>query len=539
MKEILRNKKVIIVSLASLIVVFILLITLKDSYAYYGGSNELEIMKATIGKLKPTIEKVYIEEENKQYTNNPNPSVTIEWTDDNITEYCVTTESTCDVFTQLSELNSKSVTVPITLNGEGNHILYAYIKNKYGYTSLVSSDTITLDTTPPTISSLSTTEIKETSATIKVTANSGDVSGIKQYCYSTTGSGYKCENMVNEEITFTISNLKDGTDYTLSVYLIDNAGNEGKSSPTTHKFTTISAGKPAKEAILANSPKSLESEDDFNARNAEITGNVKDDLRRFVGTYETVTDNFICFGTDDQETCKRNMDTYMYRIIGIDTQNRLKLIKATKVKKGSQSTFMWHNTYSSDTTWENSDLYKGLNGQSPKSGDTSTCNQCFGNGSEYSYMSQDQWTSLISPVTYYIGNSTATTNPQLFQNEIKEHFDSGKISLMYLSDYLYANNGNANTNNWLFIANGLNGNHSSLGNGATAPTAEYEWTMTRYGYGGGSYHARDVASFGAVSSDRLYNLLALRPVFYLIPAARITGGNGQIETPYMIAPWSG
>ena len=81
----------------------------------------------------------------------------------------------------------------------------------------------------------------------------------------------------------------------------------------------------------------LETETQLNERNNAITeagGEVKDDLRRFVGDYTTVIDNFICFGTNDQNDCKSNMGTYMYRIIGIDTEtNELKLIKATKIVK--------------------------------------------------------------------------------------------------------------------------------------------------------------------------------------------------------------
>ena len=532
MKEKLKNKKVIIVSLISIIIFLILLLTLKDSYAYYGGSNELPIIEATIGKLKPTIDKVYIEDENKQYTNNPNPSVTIEWTDDNITEYCVTTESTCTDFKNIQEPNNKSITVTnqITLNSETNHTVNAYIKNKYGYISEVKSSSITLDTTAPTISNVTSTEITETTITVSVTGS--DANGIKQYCYGTSQNDYTCTDSSNH----TFSNLSAGKEYTFWFYLVDNASNDNKANPTQKQFTTES--KTAKDIIIANSS-SLESEEEMQTRNAQINsagGNVEDDLRRFVGDKTKVIDNFICFGTTDQTQCKNNMDTYMYRIIGIDTNNRLKLIKATKVKKGSQSTFSWHNTYSSNTTWENSDLYKGLNGQSPKSGDTYTCNQCFGNGSEYSYMKDTQWTNLIvKPDKWYIGDSTDNTNPSLFQKERGSNITNGdKIGLMYLSDYLYANNGNANTSNWLFIQNGLNGNHSSLGNGATAPTAEIEWTMTRYGKSSSNYYAWYVYSSGTVDYDALHYAYAVRPVFYIDSSMINLKGTGIIEDPYYI-----
>ena len=520
MKEILRNKKVIIVSLASLIVVFILLITLKDSYAYYGGSNELEIMKATIGKLKPTIDKVYIEAENKQYTNKTNPSVTITWSDDNITEYCVTLDSNCTEFTQLSDTDTskKSVTVPITLNGEGNHTVYAYIKNKYGYTSLASSDTITLDTTLPTISTISSTEITETTITVSVSGS--DANGISQYCYSTTDSNYTCTN----SNTHTFNNLNSGQQYTFYFYLTDNAGNSG--TPTKYKFITLS--KSAKY-IIDNSH-SLESEAEFKARNEEIKsagGEVKDDLRRFVGDYTTITDNFICFGTTDENTCKENMDTYMYRIIGVDNQNRLKLIKATKIVKDDANTFQWHNSNSTDTKWNESDLYKGLNGIDEK-------NYFIGND-KYNYMQQLTWTNLISPTTYYIEYSKDATSPNLFINERKENFVGGSIGLMYLSDYLYASD--VNTNNWLFIQNGLN-RTSANGNTASNQQAEMEYTMTRYGYKSNAstsyYGVWRVGDAGVVLYGRVAGSRAVRPVFYIDSSKIKLKGTGIITDPYYI-----
>ncbi len=535
MEEKLKNKKVIVVSSIILVItiVVLLVITLKDSYAYYGGSNELPIIEATIGKLKPTIDKVYIENENKQYTNNPNPNVTITWSDDNITEYCVTLDSNCTEFNQLSDTDTskKSVTATnqITLSGEGPHTVNVYIKNKYGYTSEVKSDQITLDTTPPAIKSLSTTEIKETSVTIKVTANSGDISGIKQYCYSTTGSDYKCENMVNGEKTFTISGLEGGKSYTLYIYLTDNAGNN--SVPTQQKFTTIS--KSAKDVVVATS-KSLETEEKMKSRNAQISG-TQDDLRRFVGPYTTVNDNFICFGTTDKDECTSNRDTYMYRIMGIDTSGRLKLIKATKIVTDNRKTFQWNFIYNSIVKWNASDLYKGLNGESPQPSNSSACNQCFVGNSKYSYMQEVQWTDLIDPTTYYIGNSKVTNNPTVFQNERGESFDNAKISLMYLSDYLYANNGAADKSNWLLMANGLNG-VTNTPNGTDAPSAENEWTMTRHDYDTDHYTAWYVVKNGTSSWDGFRDTWAVRPVFYLKSTIQISDGNGQIETPYMIAP---
>ncbi len=278
-------------------------------------------------------------------------------------------------------------------------------------------------------------------------------------------------------------------------------------------------------ALLKNSGSTLETEKALAARN-ETIGNIKDDLRRFVGKSSEVKNNFICFGTNNQKECIDNTDTYMYRIIGIDTQGRLKLIKATKVRKDSSNAFYWSRN---GNYWNDSDLYKGLNGKSPDSSKSYLCNQCFGIGSEYKYMESTKWTNLISPTIYYIGRSTSTSNPTLFNNErSKALTDGDNIGIMYLSDYLYAYS--QSTENWLYISNGLNGNVNTPP-GSDAPKAEMEWTLTNSS-GSGAW----VVNWynGGLVNEATYNEGAVRPVFYLIPNIEITG-NGDIETPYIIS----
>ena len=394
MKEKLKNKKVVVVSSTLLImtIIVLLVITLKDSYAYYGNSNELEIMKATIGKLKPTIDKVYIETENQQYTNKTNPNVAITWSDDNITEYCVTLDSNCTEFTQLSDTDTskKSVTVPITLNGEGNHTVYAYIKNKYGYTSLAGQSSITLDTIPPTVSYAPTSGTYSPKQVITVTPyDSGSgVGAWAVHVYKARALDYSNKDFVKSvdgltnQASYSVT-LEEGT-WTIYTIVYDKAGNVINPDPKERadwhyeEYTIKNPSVPAKDAILANRPQSLESEDALTARNATITGGVKDDLMRFVGTYEEVTDNFICFGTSDQNQCKQNMDTYMYRIIGIDTSGRLKLIKATKIDNNGRTTFEWQSGLAVTEKWDKSSLYNGLN------------DGYFMQNSNYNYMQQTQ-----------------------------------------------------------------------------------------------------------------------------------------------------
>ncbi len=276
--------------------------------------------------------------------------------------------------------------------------------------------------------------------------------------------------------------------------------------------------------------KTLESIEQLAIRN-ETLGRAKDDLRRFIGTKDEVTDNFICFGTNSQKDCKDNMDIYMYRIIGIDTDGRLKLIKATKLVQGSSNTntFAWHNSYTSDITWPNSDLYKRLNGTHT----SSSYPNIFIKNDKYSYMQEEKWTNLIDTPTYYIGD-TSSSDPTVFQNEGSKNFTGEKIGLMYISDYLYANKGTVDTNNWLFIQNGLN-RASNTPTGSIAPSATTEWTMTRYGKCHGDYCACGVFNNGVASTSNLGYAYAVRPVFYLSSEITITDGDGDINTPYLIS----
>ena len=326
--------------------------------------------------------------------------------------------------------------------------------------------------------------------------DSNNYTYIKSVCHDGDGNDVISSDVVTFDGNTFTANVSTATTMYCNVYFIK----------TGTPLATIEGHSGSKGSGTFEEDTALQT------RNSTI-GDVKDDLRRFVGEYTTVIDNFICFGTYDETGCKENMDTYMYRIIGIDTNNRLKVIKATKIVNDSTNTFAWNSNYYAGTEWNASDLYNGLN------------DRYFMSNTKYNYMQQEQWTNLISPATYYIGDSTDTTNPNLFINERKNKFDNGNISLMYLSDYLYANNGTANTDNWLFIQNGLNG--------STTPSAEVEWTMTRYGYYG-TYNARVMSSNGTVSFSGVHYTWAVRPVFYLKSDIKIAG-LGTIEQPYIIS----
>ena len=241
-----------------------------------------------------------------------------------------------------------------------------------------------------------------------------------------------------------------------------------------------------------------------------------DTMHRFVGDYNTVKNNYICFGTDNLGDCLKSPATYMYRIIGITDSadsnlgleaHQLKIIKAEPNSDGKS--VAWHSDIYSDTPWDSADVQKTyLNTTFIKTitGTVGTSN----------------WTDVISNPKWYIGDNTSAniTNVEVTSKTSQNH----KIGLMYASDYYNA--GTQNTNNWLNICHGRTGTSMSC-------SSYNEWTMTRYGYLGFYYSAWYVLSSSAMTYDAVTGTIAVRPVFYL--KSNITlAGEGTEANPFII-----
>ncbi len=316
----------------------------------------------------------------------------------------------------------------------------------------------------------------------------------------------------------------------------------------------------AEALIIATSEKgregasgSLESGNELQARNDILSSSKKvaledlDTLRRFVGDYNSVKDNFICFGVDDKNDCLENLDQYMYRIIGIDTEHhQIKVIKATKIGKGySTLTFEWHNTKGIDISWEETDIYKFLNS-------TSSTDSYFLGNTFYSYMQQTEgttWTDLIvDNPTWNIGIIGISTlyldvdSSYAYEVKSKLKKEASPIGLITVSDMLYAYGGAQKVGNWLFIGNGLNGTANvgtPMPNKKLAqPAYESEWTISHHD-SGVAYVIDGYVSYpnpggGAPEGKDYTSKFSIRPVFYLKSNNLSLIGKGTIENPYLI-----
>ena len=263
------------------------------------------------------------------------------------------------------------------------------------------------------------------------------------------------------------------------------------------------------------------------------------------GAYNSATtpNNFICFGTSDKTECKNNEAKYMYRIIGVfegtDGNQHLKLISLKQL-----GTYEWHADYATDDAWENSDMYKGLNGS------------YFLTNTTYDYLQNNTWLNKIENWTWSAVNTKTWSDSgpnyedslspsQIYLHEMNRSSKTSsigawtnptaKIGLMYASDYTLSLGSSA-----LSITGSTLSNASTLktgwmhqsNNDTTADT--YEWTLSRHGYDGSCFHAWLVFSDGKVIYDGVYSASGVRPVFYLTSDVKYNSGTGTYSDPYTI-----
>ncbi|MBQ8901468.1 MAG: hypothetical protein IJY87_00175 [Bacilli bacterium] len=294
---------------------------------------------------------------------------------------------------------------------------------------------------------------------------------------------------------------------------------------------------------------------------------LEDDGYRYVGTNPN---NYVCFGTTDKNTCTGNTDLYMYRIIGIfeDTEGNehLKLIK----KEALNTAYAWNSSYTTDADWDESDLYKGINGS------------YFLTNPAYSYMQDNNWINKIINWEYTATNTLAKENYNLngtygidyyydnlvstiYLHELNRNTKSeqicyynksttadcsvgewkkvtDKIGLVYVSDYLlslgmdslslmsYTNRTTLKTG-WMHLSNN---DSNTLSTSEIEPPKPDEWTMSRYGALNSSIYTAYAILATNVSYAGVAAVFSVRPVFYLTFDIKIISGNGTSSNPFIL-----
>ena len=214
----------------------------------------------------------------------------------------------------------------------------------------------------------------------------------------------------------------------------------------------------------------------------------------------------------------------VWRIVGVfptddgtgKIENRIKLIRNESI-----GNYYWNTNVTND--WTTASLKTELN-ETYLTGLTSIAQNMMGNTKYYlggynenPKIQKDvmyQYERKISGSTYYY-----STNPTNW---------TGKIALMYLSDYGYAaseectqtlsnyDNTTCTSNNWLY--------NSSINQWALPQDASYGFYVFTVYSDGDTYGGSSV--YGPQN--------AVRPVLYLTPVVQITGGSGIVDDPYTL-----
>ena len=256
--------------------------------------------------------------------------------------------------------------------------------------------------------------------------------------------------------------------------------------------------------------------------------------------------NYVCFGSNE-ETCPEDN---LYRIIGI-FDDKIKLIKfkyATNNLLGNDGNFH-NNVYLSEDIYKEAGfpnvnsiiewLYVGNLSQfywnnSLNLWEDSTLNLVNLN-KNYLNNIGDSWNNKIASVKWQVGGIDTVDNAKtIYDYEVgiyaSNNTYNAKIGLMYISDFYYA----SNPEYWENDCTPLGSNWLNF-------KALQEWTITPYLNDNKSVFMITLKSennnlySSAVRSEvSYYELMGVRPVFYLKDSIIYNGGIGSIDDPYRI-----
>ncbi len=496
-------------------------IYLKDKANNVSVKTDKSTAKITVDQTKPKITSFTLTgkpdegqelSSSTDYTHKAGITYDAKITETNISEYCVYEDSCSYQPTSSTTLNTNYTLT----NTEGSHSVTIKVKDKAGNESDVSTKSITLDKTNPvaTISSSS----KDTSSITVIVGYSGTDSIIVRQCRVSGGSWQDA----NTNGSCTISNLSDGTEYTIEGRVRDASGRWSTTYPDI-KITTDNKGYPVGN-LLKNPPKGL-------------TGTDCNGMKRFEGSCnaasggcDEIVKNFVCFGYTNKSDCGKGLsgNDYIYRIIGIESDGTMKLIKNKVLNKK----YYWDETYPRPTSlrWDRSSLYKALNGDG------------------FLASLSSKWQEKIVSHSWPVSGSKVVSYGYSAEEVCYSHWEldsaQAKIGLMLLDDY-YGSTCDSHGS-----CEGFGGDYRTasgswlrlLMNGTATDFDEIELTMQVGDDVPANLKVYAVLKGRAVGSSEESNSLIpsymatyyVRPVFFLSSTTVISSGSGTSTDPFVI-----
>ncbi len=428
-------------------------------------------------------------------------------------KYCVGT-SNCEP-NNTASISNGSFNVTFSNNASAQKVCVT-VTNGANVTSdlICDSTTYKVDGALPTIESvtgvLSGTSINFTANNVADTGGSG--------LKTTNGYSFQIKEGTAAKTTVTsntnIYNYTGGTrgkSYTATVTVTDNAGNP--SAATTSNSVTIPIEK-LEDIATTTSGDGLYSVPHSVSGTTNDTEFNKTELR-YAGKDPS---NYVTF----------NNEAAGWRIIGLVNTpqgQRIKLIK----KAYYNTSIAWHSNSTND--WSKSSLQSTLN------------------TTYYNEMTSDARNMIDASVTWNLGGSSTykdVTTATFYTSERgtatiyteRPTTWTGKIGLMYPSDYGWATSGGNTTNRDACLNKELyNWESSSVSdcknNDWLYDSSKYQWTLTWRSVDSGNVFR--VCHDGSVSIGQARNNCGARPAVYLKNTVKISGGSGTASNPYTLS----
>lgn len=203
-------------------------------------------------------------------------------------------------------------------SGAGTKTVYVQFNDAAGNWSTAVTDTITLDTTAPTISARTATNITGNSAQITWTTNEAATSRVEYGLTASYGTTTTLDPTLVTAHSVALAGLASNTTYNYRVRSIDAAGNEAISVNSTFKTTaaadTTPPSTPTGLAATAISPTQINLSWNASTDNVAVTGYQVFRNNTQVGTSATTTFN---------DTSLASGTTYSYTVRAVDAAANL------------------------------------------------------------------------------------------------------------------------------------------------------------------------------------------------------------------------
>ena len=283
-----------------------------------------------------------------------------------------------------------------------------------------------------------------------------------------------------------------------------------------------------------------------------------------------------------------NIDGDIWRIIGvmkdIDDGTGTKSDRVKLIRSESIGSYSWDTSDSSINKgfgvneWSQADLMKLLNpgyesesvgGSLYWNSGSGTCYVGSGNSKSRCYFTstgiKEKLKTLISDAVWNTG-SQGTNDYTSASGGLTKHFYAyerssntgkicssgtgcndtvertttwtGKVGLMYPSDYGYATSGGSTADRATCLNTVLYDwyNYSDCYNNDWLFNNSWQWTLSPYAQSSDARRVFDVRYNGHVSTDDAFYGFGARPVVYLASNVKISGGEGTSKSPYQLEP---